>query len=551
MTTSFINSAVALVAILSRPRISRVHRSRTSGPSEPHPRQLLLVAGIALILGLAATASVGDDLHAQQTGAVTGRVSDASGVQPVASADVFVPGTTLISVTDEEGAYTLTGVPSGGVEVRVERLGYLSQSQSVEVASGASVTADFNLDMSAVALDAVVATTTGPQRRREIGNSTAAIQVSRELETSAPVSITDLLQGRAPGVQVAQSSGTVGGSSTIRIRGNSSISLDNTPLIYIDGSRISNDVRSGPGVGGQNTSRLNDLNPNDIETIEIVKGPSAATLYGTEAAAGVIRITTRRGRTGLNEWTYRSFLGANWDATAWPGSAVNLRSPFLLGAGARDTIYTTNLLEGVGTDQDPWRTGLEQGYAASLRGGVSGVTYFLSGELSDREGTLPNNDAQSRSLRANLNVAPSDNVDVAVSTGFGSTEVSLPDNDNSTMGYLGVALSGFPWELPLVRTDPVTGAPGVTTCPIDYEGSIAFNVPLGTIGCSGNAFFSGRTFEDVSTLSNTQKIERFTGSVGVDYRPAEGLRAQGTVGYDQFFRSDRHLRSRGSHSCLR
>ena len=162
------------------------------------------------------------------------------------------------------------------------------------------------------------------------------------------------------------------------------------------------------------------------------------------------------------------------------------------------------------------------------------MTYFLSGEWGDREGNLPSNEAKNRTLRANLNIAPSDNVDVAISTGFGSTELSLPNNDNTTLCFLGVALNGFPWQLPLLRTDPVTGEPGVETCPIDYEGSIAFGLPLGTVSCAGDAFFSGRTFEDVATISNTQKIERFTGSVAVDYRPKESLRARGTIGYDQF-----------------
>ena len=323
----------------------------------------------ALMGGVALIASPGMILHAQQAGAVTGRVTAASGIQPVASAEVFVSGTQLIAVTDADGVYRLPRVPSGVVEIRVERLGYLPQSRLVDIHVGATVTLDFGLGVSAVSLDAVVATATGPHRRRELGNSAVTVQAVTELETSTPANITDLLRGKAPGVQVVQSSGTVGTSSTVKIRGNSSISLDNTPLIYVDGSRISNNIRSGPGVGGQNTSRLNDLNPNDIETIEIVKGPSAATLYGTEAAAGVIRITTRRGRTGLNEWAYRASLGANWDNTDWPDNDVNLRSPFLLGAAARDTVYTTNLLEGVGTDQDPWRTGFEQAYGASLRGG--------------------------------------------------------------------------------------------------------------------------------------------------------------------------------------
>ena len=125
-------------------------------------------------------------------------------------------------------------------------------------------------------------------------------------------------------------------------------------------------------------------------------------------------------------------------------------------------------------------------------------------------------------------------MDVSVSTGFSSSDLSLPNNDNTALGYLGVALNGFPRELPLVRTDPITGEPGVETCPLDYEGSLLFGTPLGGVGFTSDAFFSNRSFDDVATISNTQKIERFTGSVAVDYRPLSALQARGTVGYDQF-----------------
>ncbi|MEX0935990.1 MAG: SusC/RagA family TonB-linked outer membrane protein [Gemmatimonadota bacterium] len=476
-------------------------------------------------------------LSAQGTGSVTGVVTDLGGLQPLAAVGVSVVGTQLGSLTEADGSYTIGAVPEGTVELRVDRLGYAPEVRTIQVLEGSVITVDFALQVSAVALDALIVTATGDQRRRELGNATASLRVQDELEATAPTTVTDLLQGRASGVQVLQSSGSVGTASTIKIRGNSSVSLDNTPLIYIDGSRISNDITSGPNVGGQNTSRLNDLDPNDIESIEIVKGPSAATLYGTEAAAGVIRITTRRGLPGVTEWTYRSSFGANWDATDWPASAVNLRVPALgIGPIARDTIYTTNLLEGIGTDQDPWRTGFEQSHGISLRGGVENATYFLSGGWGDREGSLPTNESMNRSMRANLNLAPSENVDVSISAGFGSSDIRLPHSDNSALGYLGVALNGSPWELPLVRTDPVTGEEGVRTCPLAFEAAIAFQRPISTLGdvCGENAFFSGRTFEDVATVSNEQQIERFTGSTAIDYRPAAFLELRGTVGYDQF-----------------
>jgi TonB-dependent starch-binding outer membrane protein SusC len=263
-------------------------------------------------------------------------------------------------------------------------------SEIVEVRPGETVSRDFRLSVSPVALDEFVVTATGMQRRRELGNAAVTIQAEQEMARVAPANFSELLQGRAAGVTVLRNSGTLGAASTVKVRGNSSISMDNTPLVYVDGARISNDVLGGPDVHGQTTSRLDDLTVEDIESIEIVKGPSAATLYGTEAAAGVIRITTKRGRPGTAEWTLRSGVGANWDDTDWPASVWNPRAffgeafdvanffppgvfpPGTLISVIPDTLYTMSLLGGRTGATDfgtPWRTGLEQTHGVSLRGG--------------------------------------------------------------------------------------------------------------------------------------------------------------------------------------
>ena len=533
---------------------------------EPCPRfsfrRAGLVAGLALPFVLLPTSF----LEAQQTGSVTGTVTDAASLRPVSDARVFIVGTAVQAFTDVEGSYRLSEVPAGEVEMRLERLGYASVDSTLQVAAGQTFAVDFSLLVSALALDELLVTATGLQRRRELGNATAVIRVDDELERAAPVNLSALLQGRATGVQVLQSSGTVGTASTIKIRGNGTISLSNTPLIYIDGARVSNSVQSGPGVGGQTTSRLNDLTLEDIESVEIVRGPSAATLYGAEAAAGVIRITTKRGRTGAAEWTFRSEWGANWDDTDWPETVWNplsffdalqdvseLFAPGQIPPGTNfatipDTLYTMNLLgDGVGGDTSygtPWRTGVEQTFGASLRGGSESVTYFLSGEFSAREGTLANNESTQRNFRANFNLFPSEKVDIALSTGYSYNLVSLPDNDNNAFGYIGVAMVGFPWATPIKRTDLVVGGEWMT-CPLAYEvhrATVSAGVAttlesLSENNCADNPFFSERTFDDVATLSNTQKIERLTVSTTAHYRPLDYLTATGTVGYDQF--SDR------------
>jgi TonB-dependent SusC/RagA subfamily outer membrane receptor len=450
----------------------------------------------------------------------------------VVAAQIFVPGTAIAVATGPEGGFRLDNVPVGTIDLRVGRLGYSPASRAVDVIAGQVTTADFQLVISVLALDALVVTATGVQRRREVGNAVAMVQVAQEMRRVAPTSVTGLIQGRAPGVQILQGSGSVGTSSSIKVRGNTSINLSNTPLVYVDGARVSNATQVGPGVGGQSATRLNDLSPDDIESIEVVKGPSAATLYGTEASAGVLRITTKRGRPGATEWTLRSEMGSSWDDTAWPDNVFHPRS--LLGPLAPDTLYRMNLLEGIGTDLSPWRTGGERALGVSLQGGQDGMGYYLSGSWDRREGTLRNNESTRRGVRANLDLAPSENVSIGISSWLGSHELTLPDSDNNVYGYLGVAMVAFPWELPIRRDDPVTGEQDVRTCPLDYEVSKMFGVPLGAQGCQDNPFFSERTFQDVETLEHTQKVERFTGSATIEYRPFSYLTGRGTVGYDQY-----------------
>ena len=528
----------------------------------PAFRRWGLLVGLALHLVPVSPLSY---LEAQQTATISGTVSDATSLRPIAQARLSVAGTSLVAFSDGQGRYALSNVPvgEGEIEVRLERLGYQPVARTLLVAAGQSVTADFDLVVSAIAIDALVVTATGMRRRRELGNSAVSIQVEDELERAAPTTLTSLLQGRATGVQVLQSSGTVGGSSTLKIRGAGSITSSNTPLIYVDGARVSNNLRSGPPVGGQNTSRLNDLNLEDIESIEIVKGPSAATLYGAEAAAGVIRITTKRGRAGVTEWTFRSEWGANWDDTAWPTAVWNPRSffgelydvselfqpgqiqPGTFFAPIPDTLYALNLLGGEVAGEEvyptPWRTGIEQTFGTSLRGGFENVTYLLSGEFGDRQGTLSNNESRRRNFRANFNLLPSPNVDIALSGGYSNNQIMLPDNDNSAFGYIGVAMVGFPWAIPIRRTDLSSGGERIT-CPLAFEMQRALSTAgvasdldaLSDQNCPDNPFFSERTFENVATLSNSQRTERITASVSVNYRPMDFLTARGTVGYDQF-----------------
>src|SRR5690625_1125989 len=199
----------------------------------------------------------------------------------------------------------------------VTRIGYRSQEVSVTLAPGVH-RRDIVIQEEAVVLDEIVVTgTAGRQQRKAQSALIESVDASRVAQSAPIASVSNLLQSRVPGVSVQQTSGTSGTAQTIRIRGAASISLSNEPIVIIDGVRADSRNRQLVNAGGQSGSRLNDLRPDEIESIEIVKGPAAATLYGADASAGVIQIITKKGRAGggfsQNVSVEYNAIDANWD----------------------------------------------------------------------------------------------------------------------------------------------------------------------------------------------------------------------------------------------
>ena len=216
-----------------------------------------------------------------QQGAIAGRVTDRVTQQPVIGAEVLVLGTNLGGRVGQDGRYRISNISAGQYTLQVRLIGYATASQQVSVTAGGTATVDFAVSAAAVPLEAVVVTATGAEQlKRELGHTVATIDAAKTVEQATPTNLADLLNARAPGVQVLPSGGTTGTGSRIRIRGSSSLSLTNEPIIVVDGIRVENgatgQTATSIGVGGQTPSRLNDISPEDIESIEIVKGPSAA-----------------------------------------------------------------------------------------------------------------------------------------------------------------------------------------------------------------------------------------------------------------------------------
>ncbi len=498
-------------------------------------RRVVLAAGACCAMLLATPVAV-----EAQTGAIRGTVTASANGEPLPGARVQVVGTTSFVATRADGTYDLTGVSAGQAQVRVAVLGYLSQTASLEVLPNQTVVLDFRLNPSVLTLDAVVVTALGEQTAREVANALGTVNVEQIQQAAPHVNINEILLGKAPSVSITPPSGTTGSGYSIKIRGNSSINLSNTPLIVVDGARIDNDNDIGPGVGGQDGSRLNDINPEDIERVEIVRGPSASSLYGTAAATGVIQIFTKKGRKGsAPEWSFRSDFGANVKSTY--EFSPNVWNPLSFGFGF-DTLYTMNLLEepdALGRYGDTFRSGFIQSYAGSVRGGTEDVTYYVSAEFEDEEGTLPNNRSARYYARGNFNISPNPVWDLQASVGYTSNFTSFPDNDNNGFGYIGVAQVGFPWNATIMASDPTSGGAAILTCPFAVElarltgGALANFSPGGAANrCPDVAGFGGRTFEDVASLVNDLSIERMTGSATFRVRPTDFWSNRLTLGYD-------------------
>lgn len=363
------------------------------------------------------------------TGTVRGQVTIAASGTPLASAQVVIVGTKTGAMTNASGSYTIIGVRLGQQTVRARALGYQPVDVVVNVtAEGAR--ADFALHSSVVALNEVVITgTAGAARMREVGNSIGSVKVSDV--PSIPTSVSSILTGQMAGVNVTGGSGNAGAGSAIRLRGMTSVALTNQPLIYIDGVRLRSDEypKNASSQSGQelrsghvNASPLNDINPDDIERIEVVKGAAAATLYGTDAAAGVIQIFTRRGVAGPG-----GAGAAKWQVQATAG--FNHLQQF--GTDAAPYLY-----------MDPFlRDGKRNGASLQVAGGTAGNTrYFLSFSGDNTQGVMPLDNEKKYNLRANIDFTPMKNVTVSWNSAYSNDALqNTPAGNNAS----GLTLNAF------------------------------------------------------------------------------------------------------------
>lgn len=465
----------------------RIPLARSKWP--PARMAAACVVAITLLLSLNQTA-------AAQGGSVGGVVQVAHSLRPLAGAEVAVAGTDRSTVTDANGRFLITGLDGASVTLQVSMIGYRPVTVDARVGQlGLRV----ELTESAIQLDQIVVTgTAGGTQKRAIGNTVTQVSASEAVEIAPITNMQSLINARAPGVVISPGTGMVGSGSQVRVRGSSSFSLSNEPLLYVDGVRVDNAQGTGHAVqafGSGVISRLNDFNPDDIESIEIIKGPAAATLYGTEASNGVIHIITKRGSQGQPTWNFTMRQGANWFQDAANRVPTNYwRNP---ATGQIESINMYDTEKARGTPL--FRTGHVQNYSLSLRGGSSDVHYYIAGDWDGEEGAEWDNRLRRSSARANLTVVASENLELSGSMGYigGRTYLSCE------AGCGGVTWTSF-YSTPQHAQDGDRRRGGRSNAPEVYRETVRF-----------------------------QDLGRFTGSLQVNHRPTPWFHQRLTAGVDE------------------
>ncbi|MDZ7363013.1 MAG: SusC/RagA family TonB-linked outer membrane protein [candidate division KSB1 bacterium] len=474
-----------------------------------------------------------------QRGTIAGKVTDAKSGQGLPGANVLVQGLDYGAATNVDGEFTITGVPAGTHSVIARFIGYKSVIKQVTVTGGGIAELNFSLTETALQLDEVVVTGSGvAAEKKKLGNTVATI--NNQLIQEAPVStLSEILQGREAGVQALPSGGLVGEGTRLRIRGTSSLSQTNEPVVYVDGIRVDNAggfVGVGAGGGGV-PSRLDDINPDAIERVEILKGAAAATLYGTQASAGVIQIFTKQGSFSKPKFsleieqaaiTYPDVYKPNAGFARNDAQLANMRTayndPGIQLYQVIERRFVNNL----------FGTGYGQTYSLGVSGGGSGVTYFANARYQNTNGPFDakpedffgqqpgiGEDKLNRAqFSATLGIVPSNKLNIRLSSNYSRIRQETIDNNNNIYGVISLAMFGKP-----ERVVPPNAA--------------------GQGNAMGNAAFS--TVREATYQETTDATDHATASLSTSYKLTNEIALDGTFGIDYVSQRSTNLNPFGNN----
>jgi TonB-linked SusC/RagA family outer membrane protein len=471
----------------------------------------LIASAVMVLLGLAAYSQT-----------VSGVVYDEFG-SPMPGVTVLIKGTTIGDATDLDGKYKIEGAPLGEQTLVFSFIGYSPYEQVINIPASGNVTVNRNMEVDSETLQEYVVVGYGVQRKREVTGSISKVD-SKELTDIPAPSFEAALQGKAAGVQVTQGSGLAGSGSVVRVRGIASISAAGDPLYVVDGIPITQDYFLNGNRGAMNNNPLATINPNDIESIEVLKDAAATGIYGSRGANGVILITTKSG----------SGSGWSFDLNTRHGIARPTALPNMLNAPEFLQIYqeawendgnvglaqlpngiSWNDARNTNTDwvDETIRTGFKQAYNFGAKFGSKKLNVFSSIGYDDNQSYLEGNSYVRTSFRTNVTYDLSDKVTIGA-----NVSVSQGINNRVDAAWSGGLGSAMSTALPIY--------------PITYSDTV-FNDDGQVINLPGDYWWQGsnpvrqRELQDWRT-TEWRSINNFT----IEYKPMKNLFVKGYFGYD-------------------
>jgi TonB-linked SusC/RagA family outer membrane protein len=434
--------------------------------------RFLLVVAVALLPLRSALA--------QGTGNLRGTVVDSTTQQPVGGAQVQLVGTNRTTFTDASGVYRFSGVSAGSATVRVQKIGFAQQTATTTIGDGATAAADVLLRAVIPTLSQVVVVGYGSSNRSEVTGALSTVSAS-DIRGTPIAGIDAALQGKAAGVQVTQNAGNPGNGISVRVRGAASLTASNQPLYVVDGVPVISGDFTQVGFGGQDLTAVTNLNPDEIESITILKDAASAGIYGSRASNGVVMITTKRGIAGNNRITFNGYTG--WqkpqkllDMLTGPQyvayMAEGMRNDGYSDQDIIDTGFGVGIDDQVSTNWQSlvYRTAPVRDANMGLTGGTGRVKYYLSGSYFGQEGIQVATAYNRASGRANVDIDATDRLSVKASIGL-SREVNYRQvSDNTISGTGPNAIADQP-NMPVRNPDGTFSTNDVTG--IQYTNPVA------------------------------------------------------------------------------
>ena len=441
----------------------------------------------------------------------SGNVSDNNDGSPIPGVSVFLEGTTYGGVTDFDGNYTFkTTLEQRKYVLVASYLGYSTKRTSITTGSSDEIITDITLSEDLLSLDEVVVTgNTVGVNKRTLGNAISSVK-AEDLVNNGATAVDQAISGKTTGALVQQNSGDPAGGISIRLRGPSTVLGSSDPLYIVDGIIISNSSNQLVDLGGNAQNRLADLNPNDVERIEIIKGAAAAAIYGSRASNGVVQIFTKRGKSGEPRFNFSTNVRVNELRKKIDYNTVPLawENPF-----DRQDLATVPVTR-FDLQEDFFSSGFGIENYLSMNGGNDKTSYFLSASHLDNEGIIKNTDFRRIGFKANLTQKAFDWL--TVNAGLNYVRSQSNDIPNGGINSAYGAITGFVFSDNSVSPYPnESGVYPVTSLLVPRTN------PL----------------EAVDRFDFGQKVNRFITSVALDAQISEKLTASYTLGLDYFNQS--------------